>query len=79
MKVYRVAVTEIYRKVVSVEALSEREAHQRAWDAWNNTEILLDMDDFEGAEMHVLGEGQEDSSDKFIKGYDYGKGAAKNG
>ena len=37
------------------------------------------MDDFELAEMQVLGEGQEDSSDKFIKGYDYGKGAAKNG
>ena len=50
MKVYRVAVTEIYRKVVSVEALSEREAHQRAWDTWNNTEIILDENDFEGAE-----------------------------
>ena len=56
MKKYRVAVTEIYRKVVSVEALTEREAHQRAWDAWNNTEIILDMDDFAGAEMHVLDE-----------------------
>ncbi|MBR0251188.1 MAG: DpnD/PcfM family protein, partial [Synergistaceae bacterium] len=43
MKIYKVAVTEIYRKVVSVEAQNEREAHQRAWDAWNNTEIILDM------------------------------------
>ena len=79
MKVYRVAVTEIYRKVVSVEALNEREAHQRTWDAWNNTEIILDMDDFEGAEMHVLGEGNEAGGDKIIRGYDYEKGAAANG
>ncbi|MBQ4432108.1 MAG: DpnD/PcfM family protein [Synergistaceae bacterium] len=57
--IYRVAVTEIYRKVVSVEARSEREAHQRAWDAWNNTEIILSMNDFDGAEMSVLGEGHE--------------------
>ena len=79
MKIYRVAVTEIYRKVVSVEALSEREAHQRAWDAWNNTEIRLDMDDFEGAEMDVLGEGQDTGEGKIIEGFDYGKGAATNG
>ncbi|MBQ3654090.1 MAG: DpnD/PcfM family protein [Synergistaceae bacterium] len=66
MRVYRVAVTEIYRKVVSVEAPTEKEAHRRAWDAWNNTEILLDFEDFEGAEMHVIGEGNN------------GKGAAEN-
>ena len=88
MKIYRVAVTEIYRKVVSVEALNEREAHQRAWDAWNNTEIILDMDNFEGAEMHVMGDGREVCGEKFpmdsfIEGHDYGvgkgKGTAKNG
>ena len=79
MKVYRVAVTEIYRKVVSVEAKNEREAHQRAWDAWNNTEIILDENDFTGAEMYVLGEGHNNDGDKIIEGFDYGKGAAKNG
>ena len=67
MKVYRVAMTEIYRKVVSVEALNEREAHQRAWDAWNNTEVILGMDDFEGAEMDVLGEGKVPDGSKIIK------------
>lgn len=67
MKVYRVAMTEIYRKVVSVEALNEREAHQRAWDAWNNTEVILGMDDFEGAEMDVLGEGKPNDGSKIIK------------
>ena len=77
--IYRVAVTEIYRKVVSVEARSEREAHQRAWDAWNNTEIILGMNDFDGAEMSVLGEGHEDNCGKFIEGVNYAKGTAKNG
>ena len=80
MKIYRVAVTEIYRKVVSVPANSEQEAHQRAWDAWNNTEIILDsINDFEGAEMSVLGEGFNDESGKLIEGFDYGKGTTKNG
>lgn len=59
MRKYRVAVTEIYRKVVSVPARNRREAHQRAWDMWNNTEILLDFEDFEGAEMYVLGDEEE--------------------
>ena len=79
MKVYRVAMTEMYRTVVSVEALNEREAHQRAWDAWNNTEIILDENDFAGAEMDVLGEGLGACEGKIIEGFDYGKGAATNG
>ena len=77
MKIYKVAVTEIYRKVVSVEANNEREAHQRAWDAWNNTEIILDMDD--GREAS----GEKLPADSYVEGYDYsfgkGKGTAKNG
>ena len=88
MKIYKVAVTEIYRKVVSVEAQNEQEAHQRAWDAWNNTEIILGMNDFEAAEMHVMDDGQENGrgkypEDAYIEGYDYGfrkgRGTAKNG
>ncbi len=80
MKIYRVAITEVYRKVVSVPANSEQEAHQRVWDAWNNTEIILDnINDFEGAEMSVLGEGDIVSGEKLIEGFDYGKGTAKNG
>lgn len=51
--IYRVAVTEIYRKVVSVEARSEHEVHQQAWNAWDNTEIILGIDNFEEAEMSV--------------------------
>lgn len=55
-KRYKVAVTELLRRVVAVEAASEEEAHQRASDAWSNGEIILDGRDFEGTEFHVLGE-----------------------
>lgn len=55
-KTYRVAVTELLRKIVTVEAKDEAEAHQRVSDAWQNGEYLLDGRDFDGAEFHVLGE-----------------------
>ena len=55
-KMFKVAVTEVLRKIVVVEADNEAEAHQRASDAWQNGEYLLDGGDFDGAEFHVLGE-----------------------
>ena len=78
MKFYKVAVMEVYRKVVSIQANNEREANQRAYDAWNNTEIILDENDFDGMEISVLSESDE-TGENFIKGHDYGKGTAKNG
>ena len=78
MKIYKVAVMEVYRKVVSIQANNENEAHQRARDAWNNTEIILSEDDFEGVEMSVLSESKE-ADGNFIKGHDYKKGTVKNG
>ena len=54
-KRYRVAVTELLRRTVVVEAESEREAARRAEDAWKNGEILLGDRDFEGTEYFVLG------------------------
>ncbi len=53
---FKVAVTELLRKVVVVEAKDETEAHQRVSDAWQNGEYTLDERDFDGAEFHVLGE-----------------------
>ena len=53
---YRVAITETRRKIVEVEARTAREAHIRARDAYNNTEIVLDDTNLEGAEYHVLGD-----------------------
>lgn len=57
MKDYRVAVTETRRRVVTVAASSEQEAHDRVMDAWRNSEISLGEDDFEGVEAYVLAEG----------------------
>ena len=55
-KIYKAAVMEIYRKAVSVPTKDEEEAHKRVYDAWQNTEFLLDDEDFEGVEVYVLGE-----------------------
>lgn len=52
---YKVAVAESSRRVVAVEARTEREAYVRVRDAWANGEIALDERDFEGAEFVVLG------------------------
>ena len=56
LKDYRVAVAEIRRRVVTVAASSEKEAHDRVMDAWKNGELILSQDDFEGVEAHVTGE-----------------------
>lgn len=48
MKKYYVSVTEISNKVVSVDAESEEEAVQKVQDAYNNSEIILDSDNFCG-------------------------------
>ena len=54
MSQYRVAITETYRKIVTVEAQTAREAHIRARDAYHNTEIILDDSNFEDAQFFVL-------------------------
>ena len=60
MKVYKVAVMEYYRKVISVEAESEKAAHQRAWDAYNNVEfVVIPENDYDGTEIYVLDEWRE--------------------
>ncbi len=84
MKIYKVAITENYRKVVSVQAKNAKEAQRRAWDAWLNTEIILNMNDFQGADVCAVSEGietdEQKSKELFIEGYDdsKGKGTAKN-
>lgn len=69
-KEYKVAVTELLRRVVRVRAVNETEAHQRAMDAWHNGEITLDVDDFDGAEFHVLGETDGSESEKDLESID---------
>ena len=58
-KKYKVAVTELLRRIVVVV---EAEAHRRASDAWQNGEYLLDSRDFDGAEFHKNTEVVEDGT-----------------
>ena len=55
-KTYKVAVTEVLRKVVLVDAVNEKEARRRAEDAWTAGELLLGDRNFNGTEFYVLGE-----------------------
>ena len=66
-KHYRVAVTELFRKCVLVEALTETEALRRTEDAWLNGEIILNDRNFEGSEYYVLGESDGEESDKALE------------
>ena len=81
MKIYKVSVTEVYRKVVSVKALNEQAAQDRALDAWKNTELILDMDnDFDGVEVYAVDDGQDiDYNIPEDKTVFLGKGTLKNG
>ncbi len=56
VKQYTVLVTETSQKRIKVNALSENDARTRADDAWRNAEFLLEPEDFQGVEFHVLGE-----------------------
>lgn len=62
MKRYYVSVTETLNKVVSVDAKSENEAVQKVYDAYNNSGIILDSENFAG-EMIELDGDQEYWSD----------------
>ena len=62
MKRYYVSVTETLNKVVSVDADSENEAVQKVQDAYNNSDIVLDYENFSG-EMIELDGDQEYWSD----------------
>lgn len=53
MKRYYVSVTETLNVVVSVDAESEKEAVQKVQDAYNNSEIVLDSDNFCGETVEI--------------------------
>lgn len=58
-RLFKVAVVETLRTVVAVPAFDEAEAHRRVSDAWQAGEVTLGGRDFDGAEIHVLGEATE--------------------
>ena len=53
MKEYKVTITETLKKTVTVEAESRNEAHQKVSDQWNNSEYILDADNFIGVDFEV--------------------------
>ena len=62
MNRYYVSVTETLNKVVSVDAESENEAVQKVYGAYNNSDIVLDSENFSG-EMIEVDDDQEYWSD----------------
>ena len=70
MKKYKVAVTELLRRVILVEAADEEQARQRASDAWHNSEVILSAEDFEGAEFYVVGEADGSEGEKNLERID---------
>lgn len=63
-KTYKVLITETLQMTVFVDAASEQEAHRRVSDAWKNSEYILDAENFQGVEFHVMGESDGDEADK---------------
>ena len=53
MKRYYVSVTETLNKVVSVDADSENEAVQKVQYAYNNSDIILDSENFAGEVIEI--------------------------
>ena len=65
-KDYRILVTEIRQKSMTVRAATEQEAQRRAEDAWKNAEVILGTEDFQGVEFHILGEADGTEGDKHV-------------
>lgn len=53
MKRYYVSVTETLNKVVSVDAESKEEAVRKVQDAYDNSDIILDSDNFAGEHIEL--------------------------
>ena len=64
MKRYYVSVTEHLNKVVSVDAESENEAVQKVQDAYNNSDIILDSENFAGEVIEI------ETDQQFYSDYD---------
>jgi len=60
---FKVAITETLRRVVTVEAEDEEDAHRKVSDCWHNGAYILDADDFDGAEFYVTGEGTAEDAE----------------
>lgn len=57
---YEVSVSEILERIIEIEAESEDEAYDIVSQMYDAEEIVLDGGDFQGREIEVLGEVDED-------------------
>ena len=55
MKFYKVEITEILRRTVTVEARDYDEAISKVRNAWRQSEYVLDADDFLEAGFEIVG------------------------
>ena len=55
MKFYKVEITEILRRTVTVEARDYDEAISKVREAWRRSEYVLDADDFLEAGFEIVG------------------------
>ncbi len=51
---YQIEITEILKRVVPVEAASASEALNKTINKYNNSEIILDVDDYEGVGFNEI-------------------------
>lgn len=51
MKEYDVKITETLEKTVTVQAVNQAEAEEKVEEAWNNSEYILDSENFVGAKF----------------------------
>lgn len=64
MKRYYVSVTETLNKIVSVDAECENEAVQKVQDAYDNSDIVLDAENYTGNVIEI------ESDQEFCSDYD---------
>lgn len=59
MKEFDVTITETLKMTVTVEADSQLEAEQLVSDRWNNSEYILDAENFIGADFKAKRRGRD--------------------
>ena len=65
MRKYDVTITEILRKNVEVEAENYEEAERIVREKWENSEYILDADDFKSVEYNAIERKTEKESVKY--------------
>lgn len=63
MKKFKVTITETLKMNVEIEAVSQSDAEEIAFEKWNKSEYVLDADHFDGVEF----EAEEVSKTKEIR------------